>query len=653
MRIPFPIHLCLIGALIGTSVSASGQTTSGSAMITGSIDTICIDDPTDVWSGGTMVIGGQNVIIPRNLIIELPANRMSLQQLYQQAPPASFLEGETGLAVSDRSRVSFPGFATVLANTTINLTPIAGEIFIEKAADTITGKVTYIDHTQGFIRVNGRPFDIDTGLMIRINDPDGIHTIQSGIGCIPGMPNCSPDVRFSLDPTNYTITFTTGFPAALPSTVPLGSRPGFDPLTDNAAAASDALGNGDPFAPQSNRGPAFVPDATRFAPIKLGDWVSAQGGFHTINGTKFLAAHTLTIGAALHTANVANQPDYLLVDEAEWDAPGFQNERCRMLLIGFSTLTVPILDQAGGGVVFGADVDAYSLHIDPATGEPVEYPLASTHGLAADTTGQALGANAGDVFKWLYDVDFPTGVPLKPSRSPCAMLLAAGFTTFPDGRPICPSAGTSMEEEFEIVSPLTKDIIIRSRHKQAMMDAGIELDVRDLNGNTAPWGEYLSPVGTGFPEFGEIDLNRVDTPFIFSGIPWLLDRNLGPGGWDGSGPAALDPFPTSFLDPRTQAFLPANADRVFAQLGDMTVSHDPFDAGFVGAPYPPATPGSVIIAPTGLPCATAPLTMLPGSFGSTGLNGTTSGKAAGTTRAIKGRSLKASRKTTKTTTSQP
>jgi hypothetical protein len=624
MRIPFPIHLCLIGALLTTSAPATGQSTSGQVLIIGSIDAICVDDLSNFYSGGSIVVAGQQVIIPANLMIDLPANRVTLAQLFLDAPPASFAEGETGLAVRDRSRASFPGIATILANTTVNLTPIAGSVDIEKAGDGISGIVTYINYDEGYFRVNGRPNDPTNGAMVRINDPDGIHTIQSGAGCIPGMPNCSPDIRFGLDPENYTITYSTGYPAGIPSTVPMGLRPGFDAGTDNAAAASNAFGVGDPMVPATNRSGTLVPDATRFAPIQLGDHVSAAGGFHKINGVRFLAAHTVSVGTALTTANTLLQPDYILVDEAEIDVAGFANQRVKSLVIVMSTLEVPILDQAGGGIFMGPDLDVYGLHFDPNTGEAVEYPWASSHGLPSETVDNIV-AGPGDVFKVGYDVDFIVGAPVKLGRSPCANLLLAGFTTFPDGRPICPSglvpgAGAfDIADEFEIQVPVMREIIARSRHKQAVMDLGLDLGVRNINGLPTTWGEYLSPIGIGFPEFGEVNLDQVSFPNIFEGVPWLLDRALGPGGFDGSAPAALDPFPVSFLDPTTQAFLPINADRIFAVLGDMTVSHDPLDADFVGAPYPPATPSNVMIQPTVLGCGTAPLQVAP--FGPGDLSG--------------------------------
>ena len=82
-------------------------------------------------------------------------------------------------------------------------------------------------------------------------------------------------------------------------------------------------------------------------------------------------------------------------------------------------------------------------------------------------------------------------------------------------------------------------------------------------------GQYLNPTGIGHPEFVEIDLNALDTAYIFTGEQWNMDRRLGPGGGCDGEPGCdtttaigdasmrLDPFPFSDLDPGTQAGTPA------------------------------------------------------------------------------------------------
>jgi len=552
-----------LGTVALTTTAAQAQVTTGE-LIAGTVDFLSVDDPTDVWSSGTIVVGGQKVIIPRNLTIDLPANRLTLQQFFADAPPAALARSESGVATTEVS--AFDGaIATVWANRTPAGNAIAGHIELAKGGETVAGTVTYIDYTDGYLVIDGAIGDPDTGIMVRINDPDGRHTIQQGRGC-DGGPNCSPDVRYGLDPDNYTITFTNGYPAGIPSTVPVGSRAGFRPGVDNPNAASNASGVGDPFSPSTNRGPAIVPDSTRFAPILVGDSITAEGNFEFIAGEYFLSCHTLTVGTALATSSDPSQPDYFIFAEVEWDVPAFQNERVRALIIGFSTLP-------------NSPVDMFALHIDPTTNENNEFPLASTIG-NPDTINQGVGAGAPGIFKIRYDVDFldPT---LDPRVSPCQNLINAGFASS------CPLGGT-IAENFRILSPISREMQGRSRRT---MLPGVE--TRDMNGNTATFGQYLTPVGLGFPEFVEIDLNAVSTPFAFSGLTWNLDRRLGPGGCDGpceSTAQPLDPFPFEAFDPRFQAAIPGGQQ-------NRMLSFFPF-GGLSILPWPPDAPAAVPITPT-------------------------------------------------------
>ncbi|NOT28837.1 MAG: PKD domain-containing protein [Planctomycetes bacterium] len=544
--------LGLLAPVPGAQVNSTG------ALITGTIDYIELDNINDVFSGGEIVVGGQLVTVPRNLLIDLPANRLTLQQLFVEAPPAALSVGKSGLAVLDGA-AGIPGFATILANRSNFGNAIAGEVFIEKGPQTVQGMVTFINHTDGYLRIDGNG-DNTTGLMVRINDPEGRYTIQQGAGC-DGGPNCSPDPRFGVDPDNYTITFTTGYPAGIPSTVPLGLRSGFS-AGDNPAAAANASGVGDPFCPDTNRTTSPVPNSTRFAPIRVGDVLNASGNFELVNGVRFLSCHSMKVFAALTTINSPTQPDYLIWEEVEWDVPNFANDRIRTLLIGFSTLP-------------DSQLDVFALHVNRANNQNVETVIGSTVG-NPDTVNQGIGATAGGIFKIRYDVDFAGG----GGDTPCENLINAGFGAR------CPGGGT-LAENIAVVSPVSRELMGRSRHKAVLLPGVI---TRDVNGNQAPNGEYLTPVGLGHPEFGEIDLGAFQTPFNFDGLPWNLDRRLGPGGCVGNcgnlvGP--LEPFPWSGIDPRGN--LPAAQARPLAFF--------PFGVTNVLA-WPPTAPGSLPILPT-------------------------------------------------------
>jgi len=564
-----PASLPGLAALVVTGAAlapqAAAQAPATGAVIVGTVDLLEIDDLSDVWSGGRMVVSGQVIILPRNLLIDLPANRLTLQQLFADAPPESVAVGESGLATLDSSR-GIGAIATILGNRTSFGNVIAGDVFIEKGTENVQGTVTYIDHTDGYLRVDGNVGDDTTGLMVRINDPDGRYTIQQGKGC-DGGPNCSPDVRFGVDPDNYTIVFSTGYPAGIPSTVPVGDRSGFSPgLGDSAGAASDANGVGDPFCPASNRGLNPVADSTRFAPIQVGDAISASGNFEEIAGEFFLSCHSLTGCDSLTTRDDPTQPDYIIWDEVEWDVPAFDNNRVRMLMIGFSTLP-------------SSQVDVFALYVDPDTNENNEFVIASTVN-NPDTVNQGIGLGAAGIFKINYDVDFL--VDLDERRAPCTNLSIAGL-------PVpCSSPLGTIAENFRIISPISRELIGRTRRNPPLNPGVI---TRDINGEEAPNGEYLTPVGIGHPEFVEIDLARLQTPFSFDGIPWLLDRRLSPNGCDGpceNSPQPLDPFPFSGRNP---AALAPVASEIFAF----------FPFGPTDFVAPAVAPGAFPIVPTPRP----------------------------------------------------
>ena len=496
--------------------------------------------------------------MPRNLVILLPANWLTLEQIFDQAPSVCATRGESGLARNDTCRDGEPGgYATIHANRTAGGNVIAGDMFIAKGVEVAAGVVSYVDYTNGFFRLGGTPGDPTTGVMVRINDPNSRWTIQQGPGCAAGSSNCSPDPRFTGDDVNYTFTFTTGYPVCIPSTVTGGAR----------TTGADANGDGDAFCPTTNRtvnNGQPVTDSSRFAPIMLGDHVAAaEGNFETVGGVRFLSAHTVQVSAGLTTS--LGQPDYLTFDEAFWDVAGFQNERVRAQWILFTT------DPT-------SQLDLYARHFDRFTNQAVEYPVGSTVN-NPDTINQGIAPNPGGIARIRYDVDFLVGAVV--GLSPCRNLNNAGFAA-------CSSVPT-LAEEFDVLSPVARETMARSRNKVN----NPSLQAFDVNGQSATWGEYFTPVDSEFPNFLEIDLARVDTPFIFAGLPWDLDRRLGPAGCVGtceSLPQPLDPFPFSQLDPRTQAPVPNGVeDQVFA--------FHPFGATDFLA-WPPADPAGVPIAVT-------------------------------------------------------
>ncbi|MGE4620220.1 MAG: Ig-like domain-containing protein [Planctomycetota bacterium] len=528
-----------VQAQLGVAEQTMGVT---GASVSGEIEFMVADDLGDMFSAGTMIISGQAWIIPRNILIDLPCNRLSLQQIFAQAPPEALALGESGLASSDSSLRGRGGAtAHILGNQMPDGRNIAGDVFIQKDVDFTTGTITYINYDEGYFRLNGEDGLDVGGTMCRVNDPDGVHTIQTGAGCAGG-PNCSADPRFTNDPGSYTVTFSNGYPMCIPSTIPRDGNPGADATS----------GEGDTFCPHTNRmvlNPnqqttqgLIVDNSVFFAPMLLGDNLALEGNKEVVDGVSFFSAHSVGNGEALLTRDSPDQPSYIVADEVEWDAPGFANERAKALFIGFSTL----LDS---------QVDMYAIHIDPATNEGHEYILASTRN-NPQAINHGIGQGAGGIFKVSYDIDFLKGAPVGPRSSPCIQLALSGYPE------ICPRGGT-MDEEFAVLAPISREMIMRTVHAETLNPGVTAINIQ---GEEAQHDEYLTGCGIGHPEFGEIDLNRMWWPMVFAGEPWNLDRRLGPGGCYegqdglpgceplgltaiGSESMGLDPFPFSGLNP--------------------------------------------------------------------------------------------------------
>ena len=523
----------------------------------GDIERITLENPSDVFTSGVIEMSGMRVVIPANLIIQMPVQRYTLQELFTQAPAKCKALNQTGLALSDSCFFeSRAAVATILANRTESGVIVAGEVEMAKAGEIVSGVVTYIDHKEGYIRVNGNSVAPSatvtknnwktTGVMIRINDPQVRHSIQSGLGCAGTVNNCSPDIRFPVDSDNYTVAFITGYPACIPSTTVNGTkRP--TGVSVNSITGSLTSTVSDARCPFTNRpaNPATtaVFDSKYFAPIKLGDSLDAAGNFERVNGVRFLSAHTIHVHAGLRTT--PGKPDYLTFSETNWEVAGFPGRRNRAFWIGFST------DP-------DSKLDLYRLGIDPADGNEAtrqhEIPMGSTVGNPA-TANLGVPPFNNHLFRIHYKNDFLIGAGGK--LSPCLNMANANM----DGG--CASGPTtSPSENFKALNPVAREALARSRNKTT--NPG--LVSFDLSGNPAPNGQYLGPVDIDHPEMVEVNLNRIQAPYLFTGEPWNLDRRNGPQGCgveNGRGacdsPAALFPFPSDGgLNPMTQTVTGVN-----------------------------------------------------------------------------------------------
>jgi hypothetical protein len=615
-----------VPALTGTAWAAPTV-----ASVTGEVERLTLNDPANVWSGGTVVVGGQVIILPKNLLIDLPANRLTLQQIFAQAPAACLARSESGLGKADGCNTWGTGAtATISANRTNGGNVIAGDVYLQKGVDLVNGTITYADYHDGYFRLNGLTGDPTTGVMVRLNDPIGRHTVQQGLGC-GSTPNCSPDPRFGLDADNYTSSFTTGYPLCLPSTTTrtfpdVLDLNGNGNVTEQLSTASDASGKGDALCPDTNRPDSNVAaDSRRLAPIRPGDSVIVKGNFETVNGIRFLSAYSTKVSVALSTSSDPGQPDYMVLNDMFIDAPSFARLRIR--------------DQFDGATTEAdSDVLLWSVHRDPAANRPHEFPLGTVVGCenAAGplTCRRVLGPNT---FRIRHEAVFAAGGAKVPKLDACMQLRSDD--RFAATNP-CPASGIT-REEFAVLSPIPHEVQARTGLKEADLQqpGGPTLKTVDVHGNDAPNGQFLFPMGIGLggiepPNFAEIDINKINTPISFDGEPWNLDRRLSPGGCVGpceAAPQPLDPFPYSGLDPRDQAPTDpywdptfdasdglATANRILSYV-DPTIGKPNGNATLLA--WPPVDPPTIPLSPT--PATTDAKALITGMTPDTGAIGTT------------------------------
>ena len=112
------------------------------------------------------------------------------------------------------------------------------------------------------------------------------------------------------------------------------------------------------------------------------------------------------------------------------------------------------------------------------------------------------------------------------------------------------------------MAPIAKEGVAYTRHKQR--NPG--LASFDKNGNPTPNGQYLSPIPTTWAGYEDINIGLMQAPWSFSGIPWLLDRRVGPNGCIGpceGTPQPLTPFPFEGFNPTEVALRPSVASAAF------------------------------------------------------------------------------------------
>src|SRR5512140_2384074 len=329
-------RLAALGAAIATLIAAPAAMAqavvppSTQFDVTGLIQEAALDPAcqADPHCGGTIKVNGHVIVVPREIVVILPANALTWQELFAQAPLPYGLAAapvpSSGMALADLPAPLTAYEAHVIGNRVLG-GPAGADLYIaamifasQETLNNGAGYINFIDYATGEIRVGGVIGDATTGARVRINDPVGRYGRAS-----------SPDVRFTVDSDNPTIMAGTGYPMCLPRTDPAVAD---DPLCPQAQRPIVSPGPPVVFqmSIQTNdpTNPGLVgvpPDAMKQVPFEVGDYITYSGTLVTDNAaaptagpwpgaaSTWISAHTIVNNVAVYTWPGTN-PAYLMTD---------------------------------------------------------------------------------------------------------------------------------------------------------------------------------------------------------------------------------------------------------------------------------------------------------------------------------------------------
>ena len=353
--------------------------------------------------GGTLTLNSGPIVIPCNLVIQMPANTLTWAQ---------FIKGGPSLALG----TGYPSFEMHAVGNIVGSQRIAALLYAsQQSLNTSTGVITGIDYSTGNLLV-------DTGAassaIVQINDPNGRFGRKQ-----------SPDPRFSVDDANPTVHAGTGYPMCVPRTDPATADDALCPQANRPKPATTGQcrnfsvagivppksGELTPAPPGQVYCSEFVmnsvagrsatdPDPRQQAPFEVGDAITFSGTLIPANtvtaSPAYISAHTVEANLGIFTMP-GTQPNYLAngLSAGQYFAPTFafifpENVKPGDLLVPFDFWHLAFLRYGEGATTQSA--------IGPAVGplEPTPWGGPSATIPGAPTIGTATAGDKAATVTW-------------------------------------------------------------------------------------------------------------------------------------------------------------------------------------------------------------------------------------------------------------
>ena len=455
--------IALAAAAALTAGPALAQTAHQFELI-GPIESLAVDNPGDPLSPGRIKVHGVEALLPRNLIVQMPARYLTSADIVILNPASPGVN--SGLALDDTPPPLAAFEATVIGNI-VGGDYIAGLVWIaQHSLATAAGFIQEIA-PDGELHVVADPAAATpTVARVRINDPNGVFA--------PPDPDADP--RFMVDEANPTVHAGTGYPMCIAQAA-TAAEPG---LPDECPASNRPLSSdGVPLAtfvmgptglPGSPAGALPIPacpacDQTRQAPLMPGDFIFYAGTLAEDASGPYISAHTVEANVGIYTAPGVD-PAYISIEGS---------------LIGTQGPLVP-RDPADPATTFPQEtqdrlkiegittdpsrsIELYAIDVDPATGDtalrlfntvPAQpAPLGRFRlilGSRANALFDAVGNEIGAPRELMARVAGPTDLAGQPV--PEAPLVAHGLVA---GQYVAPFGEFIFPENKVVGDPILRD----------------------------------------------------------------------------------------------------------------------------------------------------------------------------------------------------